>query len=104
MNYWEECIKEAFDDAKITATPDQIDTVAGWVESGYENYGMAHGYDVIQPTTETEAERLKKEIHKLKKQHEQQLEGVRNGVSLRRNVDASNVDIDEDGNVTYGFR
>ena len=45
--YWEECVSEAFDDAKISATPDQIQTVAGWVAGAHENFSMAHGYDCI---------------------------------------------------------
>ena len=54
MNYWEECISEAFDDVGIKATKDQIENVAAWVEGAHENYGMAHGYDVIPNPREKE--------------------------------------------------
>jgi len=68
--YWEECIGEAFEDAGITATAEQIQTVASWVEGGHENYGMANGYDVISKGAESQAERelreVKQEIQKAK--------------------------------------
>ena len=61
-DYWRECIAEAFEDAKITATDEQIANVAGWAESASDNYGAAIGYDCI-PNPETErAERLKREL------------------------------------------
>lgn len=45
-DYWEDCISEAFDDAGIVATKEQIDTVISWVEGGHENYSTAMGHDV----------------------------------------------------------
>ena len=39
MDYWNECLKEAFDNAKITASDKQIQTVADWVKTAHENYG-----------------------------------------------------------------
>lgn len=47
MDYWKECIEEALDDAGITATKEQIETIVGWVEGAHDNYGMAHGHDCI---------------------------------------------------------
>ena len=47
MSYWEECIAEAFEDSKISATEGQIKNVASWVSGAHENYGMAHGHDCI---------------------------------------------------------
>jgi len=46
MNYWEECIKESFEESGIKATDDQINNVASWVEGAHENYGLATGEDV----------------------------------------------------------
>lgn len=43
MDYWNECISAAFDEEGITATPEQIDNVAGSVEVAHENYGMHTG-------------------------------------------------------------
>lgn len=62
MNYWNECISEAFDDAKIIATKEQIETVVSWVEGAHENYGMAHGHDCIPNPLQGENEDLKRKL------------------------------------------
>ncbi|SEN68064.1 hypothetical protein SAMN05216325_13310 [Nitrosomonas marina] len=62
MNYWETCIQEAFEDAGIEATKEQIDTVVCWVEGAHENYGMAHGHDAIPNPLQAENEQLKREL------------------------------------------
>ena len=64
MDYWEECIRESFEDAGIKATDDQIDTVVGWVDGAHENYSMAHGHDCIESPYKAEAEHLKRELKK----------------------------------------
>jgi len=64
MDYWYECISEAFDDAKITATDDQINTVAAWVEGAHDNYSTALGYDSIPNPLLQENKVLLKEIQK----------------------------------------
>ncbi len=46
MDYWEECISEALEEAKLSATKEQIDLVVSWVEGAHENYGLATGNDV----------------------------------------------------------
>jgi hypothetical protein len=62
FNYWEECISEALHDAEISATKDQIEIIASWVEGAHENYGMAHGYDCIPNPTEEENKQLRQEL------------------------------------------
>jgi len=62
MDYWGECISEAFEDAGIKATNEQISTVSGWVEGAHENYGMAFGHDCIPNPLVLENEKLLKEI------------------------------------------
>lgn len=62
MDYWKECVAEAFEDAGITATDDQIGTVASWVEGAHENYGMAHGYDSIPNPLKSENDELRKKL------------------------------------------
>ena len=62
MNYWEECISEAFDEIGIAVTKEQIATVAGIVEGSAENYGMAHGHECIPDPQRLEIERLKKDL------------------------------------------
>lgn len=61
-DYWEECISEAFDDAKITATDTQRDLVASWVEGAFDNYGMAHGHDCIPNPLRAEIDRVKRDL------------------------------------------
>ena len=62
MNYWEECIAEAFDDAKISADKEQIKLVASWVEGAHDNYGMANGYDCIPNPLMTENAELRTKL------------------------------------------
>lgn len=61
-DYWEECISEACEDAGLTVTQEQVDTIASWVEGAHDNYGMAHGYDAIPNPLVLENERLKREF------------------------------------------
>ena len=62
MNYWQECISEAFDDANINATEEQIKAVAHFVEGAHENYGMAYGHDCIPNPLVEENNKLKKQL------------------------------------------
>lgn len=63
MDYWKECIEIAFADAAVIATPEQINEVASVVEGAHENYGMAHGYDVISKGAEdSRLNELKREL------------------------------------------
>ena len=68
MDYWEECIAEAFEDAKIVATEEQIKTVASWVEGGHDNYSTATGGDCIPDPGQMENAKLKSELAKEKDQ------------------------------------
>ena len=65
MEYWEECIAEAFEDAKIVATEEQIKTVAFWVEGAHDNHGLATGRDCIPNPLDTEIDRLTKRVSEL---------------------------------------
>lgn len=47
MDYWEECVSIALEDAEVTVTKEQLDIIVGGIEGGHENYGMAHGHDCI---------------------------------------------------------
>jgi hypothetical protein len=101
MKYWEECISEAFDEAGIIATEDQINTVVSLVEGAHENYGMAHGHDCIPNPLLSDVKRLEQQIKCNEESHERQLRGIKQGVALRRNVSVQDVSIDDDGLVTY---
>lgn len=62
MDYWQECIDEAFEDAGISASKEQIEIVVSWVEGAHENYGMAHGHHAIPNPLADENARLKREL------------------------------------------
>lgn len=62
MDYWKECIAEAFEDAGIVASKEQIDTVASWAEGAHDNYGMAHGHDAIPNPLRQEVSALEKKL------------------------------------------
>jgi hypothetical protein len=66
MDYWKELIEEAFEEARITATPEQVSIVASWAESGREHYSQAMGYDVASSNwhaqNNAEKEQLRKEV------------------------------------------
>ena len=68
MDYWNECIGEAFEDAGIDATKEQIDTVASWVDGAHENFSLATGLDVANANfisdEARELEKLKRDIEK----------------------------------------
>jgi len=64
MNYWNECIKEAFEEAGIVATTEQIETVVNWVEGAHENYGLATGSDFIFNSLREELDKTKRELEK----------------------------------------
>jgi len=102
VDYWNECIREAFEDAGLVATKDQIDIVAGWVEGAHDNYGMAYGHDCIPNPLSSEIEKIKREMVRQQEAHERQLNGIRKGVAHRRNADIGGVVISDDGEVTYG--
>lgn len=62
MDYWVECIKEAFEDAGIVATDTQVDMVASWVSGAHEHFGMAHGVEHIPNPLQAEVDKLEGEI------------------------------------------
>ncbi len=101
MEYWKECIEDAFSENDIVATDEQIKSVVEWVEGASENMSMATGSDCIPNPMNTEVDELKAKIKKLEAAHERQINGVLKGVAHRRNTSVSDVDIDIDGRVTY---
>lgn len=61
MNYWDEAVRAAFDEAEITATEEQILQVVDFMEGAHENEFMCHA-PVENP--------LIHEISELKRKHE----------------------------------
>ena len=76
FDYWRECVHEAFEDAGISATEEQIDIVIGWVEGGHENYGMAMGHDVASANLRAAQRREVDEVKALLR-YEQEVERKR---------------------------
>ena len=60
MRYWKECIEDAFAEAGIVATPEQVDDVVSTVEGAHENYSMA--YPVPESPYPAEINRLEKAL------------------------------------------
>lgn len=88
MDYWKQCIFEAFEDSGITATDEQVDTVATWAEGAHDNYGMANGHDVIRDSVPSRFE-MEREIQSQAdriKELESQVSIFKNSVARRRNV------------------
>ena len=63
MDYWEECISEAFEVAGIDASKTQIEAVVNWVKGAHDQFCMAHGYDAIPNPLQEEHARLSKELN-----------------------------------------
>lgn len=57
MDYWQEAVECALDEAGISATPKQIEDIAGAMEISHENYGMAMGHDVASANLTAHRER-----------------------------------------------
>jgi len=62
MDYWTECISQAFDEANIITTDEQIDSVVEMVKHAHEMYGEAHGYDCIPNPLKEENIQLRKNL------------------------------------------
>jgi len=62
MEYWDEVIRESFDETGINATEDQIRFVVDAVKGSHEMYSECHGYLDIPNPLEEENKKLKKEL------------------------------------------
>lgn len=61
-SYWYETIAEAFCEEGIKATPEQIDSVAGFAENAHENYGMAFYQPSGPSQTQIDLDAARKEL------------------------------------------
>ena len=82
MDYWKECVSIAFEKAKIIATDEQIEKVAGAVESGHENYGMVYGYDATRRPVQSQAERDLEDLRREIKRREEWELSTRNHIAI----------------------
>ena len=62
LDYWKECIGEAADECGLSLTDEQLDCLAGSVQSGHENYGMAFYSPPAGEYLTSENERLRRKL------------------------------------------
>ena len=62
-DYWTESIETSFEEHGVTATPEQIEAVAGDVEGCHDNYGLAF-YTPSGDHRDTEIKQLRDELEK----------------------------------------
>lgn len=62
MDYWQETIEIAFDEAGIAATKEQIAVVAASIDAARENYSMSMGYDAIPNPIVQENKKLRRDL------------------------------------------
>lgn len=63
-DYWKECIAEAFEDAGVAATDDQIEKIAQCVEGASQTLDMAFGRYCIPNAAGEENKQLRKALTK----------------------------------------
>jgi len=71
--YWRECVAIGAEECGAKLTAEQIDCIAGSVQGGHENYGMASGDDVassnryadLESALERERDAVRKERNKV---------------------------------------
>jgi chromosome segregation ATPase len=85
---WYECAEVALDEAGITATDEQIDTVAGVFQGCHENYGTYSGNEVFSANRSAELRRQEEEL----KQRARDAEEKANGLQYDLNAAKSNRD------------
>lgn len=65
-DYWTEHAEIAMDEAKLSASPEQIQAIAGVIESAHEFFGQSMGHDVANrnwhESKEQEVKDLKQEL------------------------------------------
>lgn len=97
IEYWKASLEEVLDEHGIVLTDNLLKDIL--IIREMESEGC--GYINIPNPENTEIERLKSEIEQIKKRHSHQIEGIRNGVAKRRNVEPEDVTIDENGHVVF---
>ena len=61
-DYWLESVAVALEEAGVSATKDQIASIAEAMDGCHENYGMYMGHDQIGHPAVEEAEKLRREL------------------------------------------
>ena len=97
MNYWQECIEIAFEEAEIKASREQIEHVAASVQISHECEGMASGRDAIPPLRSFEIDNLKKRIVDLEKERDEAILDFKKNVAARHRCDPADVHLEGNG-------
>ena len=100
MDYWDECVRCALEEAGVIATEEQIVLVAEAVKGGHENYGLAMGHECIPNPLQREVEGLKADVQTAVKETELAVEDFRKNVARRWNVSTCQVILEGNGNAT----
>ena len=101
MDYWKECVSEAFEDAGLEATDEQIGIVTSWVEGAHENYSLATGQEMIPNPLQSEIERIRGDHRREVEALTKEIDIYKSSVAERRRVSPTDV-YTEDGQVYYG--
>ena len=73
-DYWIEAVRSSIEEASIVATEKQIANIAGDMEVAFEQYDMAHGYDVASKNLSSDKD---SQITKLKKELREERDKIR---------------------------
>lgn len=93
MNYWIECISEAFDEAGITATDEQIKNVAECVKGAHENYSLATGEECIPNPLMVTVDELKSKCKKLESDVERERMNFKQNIAMRNHCSVNDVEL-----------
>jgi DnaJ-class molecular chaperone len=63
VNYWKECIEEAFEEAGVSASKEQIIQVAEFCSGAHETYGQYSGEEFIPNPMVEEVKKLKMQLN-----------------------------------------
>lgn len=78
MDYWREHAEIAMSEAGITgATDEQLNAIAGVIESAHDFYGQAMGYDVASSNLKAAQERAHQDaLRRVEQEKERELEAM----------------------------
>lgn len=96
-DYWKESLETVFDDHNLALTDQLFEDI--WQIATMESESC--GYSNIPNPLQTEIDELKRDKESMEKDHERKIQGIKEGVAMRRNVDIGDVHVNDDGDVTY---
>jgi hypothetical protein len=97
MKFWVECVSEAFADARVVASQEQIKTVACWIEGAHDNYGLATGRECIPNPMQADVDALRRKCKSLEADVDRERMFFKKNVAMRRGCRPEDVMIEDDG-------